>query len=91
MIAARIAEGWNMVGSLGLKEQLAKNVHFDTLDRKAPIPIPGLRGLGGCRCVAEGSTLLVPVTVVLEWEWVLRSSFGFGKDDVLTRLISRIA
>ncbi len=25
------------------------------------------------RCVADGSTLFVPVTVVLELEWVLRS------------------
>jgi len=40
------------------------------------------------RCVAEGSTLFVPVTVVLELEWVLRSSFGFGKVDVLLALSS---
>ncbi len=40
------------------------------------------------RCVAEGSTLFLPVTVVLELEWVLRSSFEFGKDDVLTTLSS---
>lgn len=40
------------------------------------------------RCVAEGSTLFVPVTVVLELEWVLRSRFGFGKDDVLMALSS---
>jgi predicted nucleic-acid-binding protein len=38
------------------------------------------------RCVAEGSTLFVPVTVVLELEWVLRASFEFGKDDVLLAL-----
>jgi predicted nucleic-acid-binding protein len=38
------------------------------------------------RCIAEGSTLFVPVTVVLELEWVLRSSFEFGKDDVLMAL-----
>ncbi|MCK7494419.1 MAG: hypothetical protein MZW92_26990 [Comamonadaceae bacterium] len=31
------------------------------------------------RCVAEGLALFVPVTVVLELEWVLRSSFGFGE------------
>lgn len=37
-------------------------------------------------CVAEGSTLFVPVTVMLEVEWVLRSSFEFGKDDVLKTL-----
>jgi predicted nucleic-acid-binding protein len=38
------------------------------------------------RCVAEASTLFVPVTVVLELEWVLRSSFAFAKDDVLMTL-----
>jgi predicted nucleic-acid-binding protein len=38
------------------------------------------------RCVAEGLTLFVPVTVVLELEWVLRSNFGFGKDAVLQTL-----
>lgn len=40
------------------------------------------------RCVAEGATLFVPVTVVLELAWVLRSGFGFGKDDVLATLSS---
>lgn len=40
------------------------------------------------RCVSEGLTLFVPLTVVLELEWVLRSSFKFGKDDVLLTLSS---
>lgn len=40
------------------------------------------------RNVAEGSTLFVLVTVVLELEWVLRSSFAFPKDDVLMTLSS---
>jgi predicted nucleic-acid-binding protein len=40
------------------------------------------------RCVAEGLALFVPVTVVLEVEWVLRSNFGYGKDDVLNVLSS---
>jgi predicted nucleic-acid-binding protein len=40
------------------------------------------------RCVGEGLTLFVPVTVALELEWVLRSRFGFGKDDVLRTLSS---
>lgn len=40
------------------------------------------------RCVAEGATLFVPVTVVPELERVLRSSFGFDKNDVLTTLSS---
>lgn len=35
------------------------------------------------RCVAEGQSLYVPVTVTLELEWVLRTSFGCVKDDVL--------
>ncbi len=35
------------------------------------------------RCVEEGQSLFVPVTVMLELEWVLRSSFEFGKDDVI--------
>ncbi len=35
------------------------------------------------RCVSEGQSLFVPVTVTLELEWVLRAGFGFGKDDVL--------
>jgi len=38
------------------------------------------------RCVNEGLGLFVPVTVVLELEWVLRSSFGFIKDDVMATL-----
>jgi predicted nucleic-acid-binding protein len=35
------------------------------------------------RCLAEGLSIFVPVTVVLELEWVLRASFGYVKDDVL--------
>lgn len=35
------------------------------------------------RCVAEGLSIFVPVTVVLELEWVLRASFGYAKDEVL--------
>jgi len=40
------------------------------------------------RCVGEGLTLFVSVTVVLELEWVLRSSFEFGKNEVLLTLSS---
>jgi predicted nucleic-acid-binding protein len=40
------------------------------------------------RCVAEGKSLFVPVTVALELEWVLRASFGYVKDDVLQVLSS---
>ena len=41
------------------------------------------------RCVAEGQSLFVPVTVTLELEWVLRASFGYAKDDVL-RVLSNL-
>jgi predicted nucleic-acid-binding protein len=40
------------------------------------------------RCVAEGRSLFVPVTVALELEWVLRASFEYAKDDVLQVLSS---
>ena len=40
------------------------------------------------RCVGEGLTLFVPVTVALELEWVLRSNFGFAKEDVMATLSS---
>ncbi|HRY90706.1 MAG TPA: type II toxin-antitoxin system VapC family toxin [Rubrivivax sp.] len=35
------------------------------------------------RCLVESTSIFVPVTVVLELEWVLRASFGYAKDDVL--------
>jgi predicted nucleic-acid-binding protein len=40
------------------------------------------------RCVREGQALYIPVTVVLELEWVLRASFDFSKNDVLQSLSS---
>jgi predicted nucleic-acid-binding protein len=40
------------------------------------------------RCVADGQTLFVPVTVTLELEWVLRASYGVGKSEVLEVLSS---
>lgn len=40
------------------------------------------------RCVREGLMLFIPITVVLELEWVLRSNFGFAKEDVLLTLSS---
>jgi len=36
--------------------------------------------------VRAGSPLFVPVSVLLELEWVLRSAFGFEKSAVLTTL-----
>ena len=38
------------------------------------------------RCVNAGEALYVPVSVMLELEWVLRSNFGFGKDVVVRTL-----
>lgn len=45
------------------------------------------------KCVSNGETLYVPVTVSLELEWVLRSSFGFSKSAVvqtLSQLLSSV-
>jgi predicted nucleic-acid-binding protein len=52
-----------------------------------PTQLAAARRLIG-RCVREGLTLFVPVTVVLEIEWVLRRSFEFEKDAVLQTLSS---
>lgn len=38
------------------------------------------------RCVSEGEALFVPVSVSLELEWVLRSNFGFRKEEVVRTL-----
>lgn len=35
------------------------------------------------QCIDDGHALFVPVTVVLEVEWVLRAAYGFGKGDVM--------
>lgn len=43
------------------------------------------------KCVRDGETLYVPVTVSLELEWVLRSGFGFGKDAVVATLSRLLA
>ena len=40
------------------------------------------------KCVDEGLALFVPVTVTLELEWVLRSSFEYTKDEVMAALSS---
>ena len=45
------------------------------------------------RCITAGEALFVPVTVALELEWVLRSSFGFDKPTVvqtLSQLLSAV-
>jgi predicted nucleic-acid-binding protein len=38
------------------------------------------------KCVKDGETLFVPVTVALELEWVLRSNFKFEKPAVIQTL-----
>jgi len=38
------------------------------------------------RCVNAGQTLLVPVTVTLELEWVLRTSFAYSKEETIAAL-----
>lgn len=43
------------------------------------------------RCVREGVTLWVPITVVLELEWVLRARYGFAKIEVLRALSSLLS
>ncbi len=43
------------------------------------------------RCVDAGETLYVPVTVALELEWVLRSSFGFSKEAVIRTLAQMLS
>jgi predicted nucleic-acid-binding protein len=40
------------------------------------------------QCIENGLFLFVPVTVVLELEWVLRSNFEYKKEDVLQVLSS---
>ena len=43
------------------------------------------------RCVSEGQTLFVPVTVALELEWVLRASYEYTKDNVMLVLSSLLS
>lgn len=43
------------------------------------------------KCVNAGEALYVPVTVALELEWVLRSSFGFAKATVVATLSQLLA
>jgi predicted nucleic-acid-binding protein len=43
------------------------------------------------RWLSQGRPPFVPVSVMLELEWVLRSAFGFGKDELvgaLSKLLS---
>jgi len=43
------------------------------------------------KCVNEGQTLYLPVSVSVELEWVLRSNFGFGKEEVVQTLSQLLA
>ena len=43
------------------------------------------------KCVADGKTLFVPVTVMLQLEWVLRASFEYAKDEVMEVLSSLLS
>ena len=38
-----------------------------------------------------GQKLYIPITVMLELEWVLRSNFGFGKDQIISAMSSLLA
>jgi predicted nucleic-acid-binding protein len=38
------------------------------------------------RAVIDGAAVFVPVTVVLEADWVLRSAYGYGATDVIRAL-----
>ncbi len=38
-----------------------------------------------------GEALFIPVTVMLELEWVLRSNFGFGKTEVTATIANLLA
>lgn len=38
-----------------------------------------------------GETLYIPITVMLELEWVLRSNFGFNKEQITLTLASLLA
>ena len=41
--------------------------------------------------LAKGEPLFIPVTVMLELEWVLRSNFGFDKAQIILTLTSLLA
>lgn len=35
----------------------------------------------------QGAALFIPITVVLELEWVLRSRYGFAKDQIVAAMV----
>lgn len=64
---------------------LDTNVLVRYLVRDDPGQLAAARGLIS-HCVAQGLALFVPVTVVLELEWVLRSKFALPKEEILQTL-----
>lgn len=43
------------------------------------------------KCVSTGQSLFVPTSVTVELEWVLRSTYGFDKGDVVQVLSSLLS
>ena len=43
------------------------------------------------KCVSAGQSLFVPTSVTVELEWVLRSTYRFGKGDVVQVLSSLLS
>lgn len=41
--------------------------------------------------LTRGETIFIPITVLLELEWVLRSNFEFPKDQIITTLSSLLS
>ena len=41
--------------------------------------------------LTRGETLFIPINVLLELEWVLRSNFEFPKDQIITTLSSLLS
>lgn len=41
---------------------------------------------GRARLIVDGHSVFVPVTVILETEWVLRSAYGYSRSDVVRAL-----
>lgn len=44
-----------------------------------------------CAALTRGESLFIPITVLLELEWVLRSNFEFPKDQIVFALSSLLA
>jgi predicted nucleic-acid-binding protein len=43
------------------------------------------------KIIGDGQTLFIPITVLLELEWVLRTAFGFTKGEVLQTINDLLA